>query len=216
MGKRFTEKDIKILDNKKIVLIPVKKVVKKTSKISLGNHKQEKKENKNVNVFEIIKVNKECLPQVTVSNNHFSVVFEGARLLSINQIFALLQSKKHEVFTYKKSWHNIIKEVLFEQHVKFKKDGLSLPYFDDTVEITLFRQAPKLVDKDALTTMFKYIIDAFKRDSTNPYGILAEDNPKIVHKIDFHSEQGDNIIGIKIKSIKKNESIFTVDELLKE
>ena len=37
----------------------------------------------------------------------------------------------------------------------------SLDVFEDSVEITLFRQAKKLVDEDAMTTMFKYIIDGF-------------------------------------------------------
>lgn len=153
---------------------------------------------------ELIKINNTASYEFTYSKDHVSFLFKGARLLTINQIFAMLQigKKKFEVFNYKKSWHKIITNILNEKNL-FHKD---IPFFNDSVEVTLFRQAPRLVDEDALNTMFKYIIDALKRNSTdNPYGIIAEDNPKIVHRIVSQSEKGEYYIGIKIKRIEIQE-----------
>lgn len=192
-GQTNSESKISI-DNKKSI---------KISKIKIEN-KSEVKKSGALKTSELIKINNTAQYEFTYSKNHVSFLFKGARLLTINQIFAMLQigKKKFEVFNYKKSWHKIITNILNEKNL-FHKD---IPFFNDSVEVTLFRQAPRLVDEDALNTMFKYIIDALKRNSTdNPYGIIAEDNPKIVHRIVSQSEKGEHYIGIKIKRIEVKE-----------
>jgi len=170
-----------------------------------------------VNVSEINKLNKNAICISTVSDKHLSFLFVGAKLLSVNQIFAILQYRKYEIYSYKKNWHEIIKNNLNIQHYKLKSQGKSLPYFDTSVEITLFRQAKRLVDEDAMTTMFKYIIDGLKRDpKKNPNGVLAEDNPKIVHRIICYSEKGEPAIGIKIKKIEEKKKEFSAEDILVE
>jgi hypothetical protein len=213
MTKRLTEKD---LNNLKIKLNSNKSTSILSSKISLTNEKPIKTKTPNINTNDIIKSNKSAIIQTTVSDTHFSIIFDGAKLLSINQIFAILQYRKYEMFAYKKSWHEIIQNILFEKHTELTKQGLSLPYFNDSVELTIFRQAPRLVDEDALTTMFKYIIDALKLDKNkNPYGILADDNPKIVHKIESYSEKGPYCLGIKIKLIEcEKKQNYTLNQIL--
>lgn len=213
---RLTEKEFESLNNKtKISLSPITSG-NKEGKISLGNNKKtDKPKYKNVNVKEIINENKKSKISTTVSNEHFSIIFEGAKLLSINQIFAILQYRKYEIFDYKKNWHELIKDALKVCYIEEKMKGNDLPFFNNSVEITIFRQAPKLVDEDALTTMFKYIIDALKRTKTNPYGILAEDNPKIVHKIECYSEKGEHCVGIRVKIIDKNKKeTYTAQKIL--
>lgn len=184
--------------------ISLKKTTNDINKIII-NKEHEKPARKQMNTYDIISQNQSAKITTTVSDDHFSVLFEGARLLSINQIFALLQNKKYQIFKYKKSWHNIIINVLTDTYWDLKSQNKKMPFFDSQVEITIFRQAPRLVDEDALTTMFKYIIDAFKKTDKNSFGILEEDNPKIVSKIESYSEKGEYCVGIKIRSIKNNE-----------
>lgn len=188
-------------------------------KLALHMDKPEKKsKNNNINVYDIIKTNRHAVIKTTISDNHVSIAIDGAKLLSINQIFAILQYRKYEMFAYKKSWHEIIKKALDDAFIEQKLIGKALPFFDTAVEVTVFRQAPKLVDEDALTTMFKYIIDGLKRNTKhNPNGILAEDNPKIVHKIECYSEKGTHCVGIRIRLIKDNKKeIFNLDKILEK
>ncbi len=63
--------------------------------------------------------------------------------------------------------------------------------------------------------MFKYIIDAFKKTETNSFGILEEDNPKIVSKIESYSEKGEYCVGIRIKVIQNGtETTYTKEDIL--
>lgn len=190
-------------NNQKIVLSA--NIVKKTSTSKLNN------------VTKINQVNQAAIVKTTISDKHISLVFEGAKLLTINDIFALLQRPKlqHSVFLYKKNWHNIVSNVLNVLYLQEKNKGNTLPFFDQAVEVTIFRQAPTLVDEDALTTMFKFIIDALKRTKENKYGVLAEDNQKIMHKILCYCEKGPHCIGIKIKLIEDNKKeAYNADKLL--
>lgn len=182
-------------------------------KIALSNNVK-KKVIKSVNVYQMTKDNKDSEISTTISETHIAILFDNAKLLSFNQILALLQKPKIKgtVFSYKKSWHNIIKDLLTNLHL----NGEKLPYFEDAVEVTIFRQAPRLVDEDALTPMFKFIIDALKRTQDNPHGVLAEDNPKIMHKILCYSEKGPNCVGIKIKVLENKKELYDKYKLLNE
>ncbi|NCQ52309.1 hypothetical protein GW796_10590 [archaeon] len=193
--------------------------LKKYNKIQLSdnieNIENKKPKAVGVNVTDINKLNKSAIPSSSVSDIHLSLLFTGAKLLSVNQIFAILQYRKYEIFTYKKIWHDIIKQNLDAQYYDLKALGRNLPYFDDSVEITLFRQASRLVDEDAMSTMFKYIIDGLKRDPIkNPHGILAEDNPKIVHRIVCYSEKGEPAVGIKVKKLDEKKRTFSAQDIL--
>lgn len=183
-----------------------------TSKIDLGIIKVSKKTSGSITVSQINKQNKESAYECSVSDEHFSILFKGARLLTINEILAKLQVKrsKFEVFSYKKNWHTLISKILYEQKILNK----NMPFFDCPVEITVFRQAPRLVDKDAVSIMFKFIIDALKRNKENPYGIISEDNPQIVNNIIAQSEKGEYYVGIRIKKTLINKSVFLPNDIL--
>jgi hypothetical protein len=208
-------------DNKIQVKEP-KKTKIKTQKISLlddlnGEEIQEEAKTKaqGIKVADLNKLNKHAIPTVTSSEDHVSLLLTGAKLLSVNQIFAILQYRKYEIFAYKKIWHEIIKNNLDVLAYDLKAQGKKLPYFDSSVELTLFRQASRLVDEDAMSTMFKYIIDGLKRDpKKNPNGILAEDNPKIVHRIVCYSEKGEPAVGIKVKKIEEKKKEFSAQDIL--
>lgn len=229
MGLNLTEKELNELltKNKKLKVsnsmggnkkLNVKEKTLKLKKFSLSENDEDQKEKKKVlgvNVSDLNNINKNSISKYSNSKDHVSILLEGAKLLSVNQIFAILQYRKYEIFKYKKVWHEIIKNSLDIQSYELNKKGENLPFFEDTVEITLFRQATRLVDEDAMSTMFKYIIDGLKRDPIkNPNGILAEDNPKIVHRIVCFSEKGEPLIGIKIKKLKEKKKTFSALEIL--
>lgn len=177
--------------------------------------KKKSKSSGSIKTSEINKLNKEAPYECNISDDHFSILFKGARLITINQIFSMLEIEKrrYELFSYKKTWHNLITKILYEQKIQNKQ----LPFFDCPVEITVFRQAPKLVDRDAVSIMFKYIIDAFKRNSKdNPYGIIAEDNPQIVTNIIPQSEKGKFYVGIRIKKTPNQLGVFSPHQILEK
>ncbi len=232
MGIKLTEQELNnlLLKNNKLKIadtfgaskdketkIAVKNSKPKKTKIKVSEEEPKeikKTKNTGVKTSEINKLNRESKVSFTSSEEHVSLLFDGAKLLSVNQIFAILQYRKYEIFSYKKNWHEIIKKVLNEQFLILKQDKKSLPFFEDSVEITLFRQASRLVDEDAMSTMFKYIIDALKRDEDNPNGVLAEDNPKIVHRIVCYSEKGLPCVGIRVQKIKEKKQKYSSTDLL--
>ncbi len=206
-------------NNQDNIKIDVKEKKPKKKKLSILEEVlavETKEKNKGVKVSDINKLNKEAITSFSSSEEHVSILFDGAKLLSVNQIFAILQYRKYEIFAYKKVWHEIIGKILNDQFIILKSQNKELPFFNEAVEITLFRQASRLVDEDAMSTMFKYIIDGLKRDKNNPNGILAEDNPKIVHRIVCFSEKGVPAVGIKVKKITEKKQKFTIEDILKQ
>ena len=213
-------------NNDDLIKIPEEKAKPKNpSKISLtepqpneeNKEVKKKKKSSGLKISDINKLNKSAICTTSVSDEHISFLFNGAKLLSLNQIFAQLQLKfgQKQLFNYKKVWHDIIKSQLELLYWDLKSQNKKLPFFDTSVELTLFRQASRLVDEDAMSAMFKYIIDALKKDDTeNPYGILAEDNPKIVHRIVCFSEKGEPFVGIKIKKVEEKKQHFSPEDIL--
>ena len=185
-----------------------KVVLNKNNKLKLleEKHKEpKKKKNKSINVYQINKINAQATIEINYDKSSFSIYFNGARLLSINQIFHILQKPGYQksIYGYKQLWQKIIQDKL----KKLNKNPP--PLFNKAVEITLFRQAPKLVDEDSLSTMFKYIIDALKKDHKAGFlGIISDDNKKIVRRIVLQQEKGSYAIGVKIKDIS-NEKFVT-------
>lgn len=215
---KFSEKELKqVLQNGKISLSSTNSVNKTTKtkieKISLSDNTSPKKSSASVNINKVIQNTKSSLIKYSVSDSHITLIFEGAILLSINQIFAFLQREKQQqfFFMYKKTWHNKINDAL----KLIKSEKKIVPYFEKDVEITLLRQAPREIDKDALPTMFKFIIDGLKYEKeTNPFGILADDNPKIVHTIKFHNEKGEHLVGIRLKIVPNEIPPISATDLL--
>ena len=118
-----------------------------------------------------------------------ALTFEGARLLSVNQIFSALSSRPHDLYRYKAAWHALAKTALIDLHRLLKinqqraQRSVGLP-LREHVRLTLVRRAPKAVDRDALPTMFKFLIDGLRtRDPiiANLGGpLLEDDHPGVV------------------------------------
>jgi hypothetical protein len=138
---------------------------------------------------------RECSLEVETSKNHISIAFKGARLFTLNEIYAMLQYRSYVIFAYKKQWHALVANAL-------RLAGKNKPQFNGPCKVTLFRQGKRKVDRDSLMVMFKYIIDALKHDHKNNYvGIFDDDNPDIVYEDEKIQLIGDPIIGIRVEQI---------------
>lgn len=166
---------------------------------------------------------------ITYSRKHFAILFDGARLLSANNIFNILERTPYNIFNYKKLWHTKIKMILQDlsdaitHNIPYVNCQYSnnvynkpLPLFKCNVEVTLYHSTQNMVDRDALSIMFKYIIDAFKNNEQNPYGLLVDDNPAVIRDIKLLSEHGAPKVGIRFE-VKNNKPVKSMkDTLLKQ
>lgn len=139
---------------------------------------------------------RDCICVAEASPKHLCLMFDGARLFTLNDLFAILQVRKYVVFGYKKLWHEITRKALASL-------GAQKPHFDGPCHISLFRQGTRLIDRDSFAVMFKYIIDALRDDEKQNYiGLLPDDNPNIIFSDEKHQSIGPPIIGIRIDLIE--------------
>lgn len=142
-----------------------------------------------------------CEISVECSATHATLLFKGARLFTLNEIYAILQYRSYIVFAYKKQWHSLVQNGL-------RMMGRDKPYFDGPCKITLFRQGRKSVDRDSFSVMFKYIIDALKNDSKAPIaGIFPDDNPDIFFDDEKIQTLGTPMVGIRVDLIVPTPTI---------
>lgn len=167
-----------------------------------------------VDVKGIKEANVKAESEVFYGEDYLAIRWHGARMLSVNQIFALLQlsKRKFELFSYKKLWHQMVRNSLEAKE--------NIPFFDSSVELTLFLQSERFVDADAQSVMFKYLIDALKpmkeSDEQRSWaGVLSDDNRRIVQSIKPIQILGSPQVGIKIQRIKENTSKFDPNDLFK-
>lgn len=167
-----------------------------------------------VDVKGIKEANSNAAAEVAYGEDYLAIRWHGARLLSVNQIFALLQlsKRKFELFSYKKLWHQMVRQAL-----EYRND---VPFFDTGVELTLFLQSERLVDADAQSVMFKYLIDALKPMNENEEhsawaGVLSDDNRRIVQFIKPIQIAGSPQVGIRIQRIKGDPPPFEPNDLFK-
>ena len=206
------------LDNKKSKTIKIKLDSEKPS-----DEAKETTKRKSLDVRKINSDNLEAKYIYSYSEDHFSFIIFGARLLSINDLFALLQNRPYEVFIYKKKWYSIVQKILQDAKADSLKNNKIFPYFNGKVELTLIRQAPRLVDSDSITTMYKFIIDSIKLKSMKKLnkeeqerhiGLIAEDDPSVVAKINHHNNKGSFAIGLKIEPLKSQTSNIKLEDIL--
>lgn len=157
---------------------------------------------------------------VDFSRNHLSLVFYDCRVLSLNQIFSLLQRKPKpfQIMKYKKLWH----EKMFKEIHKMIESGKELPDFKDVrVKIYVYRESSKLIDADNIYASYKYMIDGLRQKhkiGDDEYAVLDDDNPDFVSVI--RSTQvlsKENNIAIKIvPDFDKKEQPKNIMEFLNE
>lgn len=133
---------------------------------------------------------KECKWYVQEDERSISILLEGVRLVSLNEIFATLQTRPYEIFRYKKLCHELMAKVL--SHTKIR--------FSDSVKITYFRGAPRFFDHDSLIPAFKYFLDGIVEE-----GIISDDNPNIIAEIlPVQAKRKESLLGIRIEKVDQN------------
>lgn len=120
-----------------------------------------------------------------------SLWFDGARLLTVNELFSIQQYRKHEVFPYKKAWQKLVKRAL-----EGLPAGQAVPHFDGPTRIWLYRRGRRRVDLDSLPTMFKYPIDALRQA-----GVIPDDNPDIIVEPRLIQEVGLPTVALRLERL---------------
>lgn len=130
--------------------------------------------------------------------------FDGARLLTVNELFSIYQYRKYETYAYKKAWRILVKNALLSL-----PKGQSRPRFDGPTRIWLYRRGTRLVDLDALPTMFKYAVDALRT-----HGVIPDDNPEIIVDVRFLQEKGTPSAAIRLERLPdwKDEDLSGLKE----
>lgn len=186
----------------KISIKQYNEIKNKNVKLSISSTVKQDKSSRNYNNSIIDSISSSKI-YFSFENNELTLLFLGARLFTTNKIFALLQSQKYVVFKYKKLWHNKVATALNLINEKYNNIKF------DRIDIELLRSAPRLVDEDAMMTMFKYIIDGLKYNKNeNSNGILFDDNKNYISNIFCHNIKGVYAVGLKIKASRTEEAIM--------
>lgn len=200
-SKRITEEDLKkILKNKNLKVSknnPNNKSFQEliSEKINDINKKTNIENIRN----KIIDSLKYCDIKIDGSNEpgkeFICIWFEGARIMTLNEMLRTIQTHKYDLFKYKKEWQRLMSKAI----MLLPKE--KRPFFDTECSFTLFRQGVKLIDLDGFQAAFKYAIDALCYEN-----ILSEDNPNIMHETKSIQTKGKTYIcGLRIEKIKKSE-----------
>lgn len=184
--------------------LPIKdaKSVELTNLLAI-NVPQKAKKRGGVNEKPILSSIESCKVTVEYSSEHVSLYFDGLRLFSLNEMFALLQSRKFIVFKYKKMLHTLATQAISQIPIK------EIPFFDEPCHITLYRSGKKMIDRDNFESMFKALIDGLKKGK-NKLGTISDDNPNILFSDTKIQSIGEPAIGIRIEKIKPTPKIENV------
>jgi hypothetical protein len=158
------------------------------------------KKRRGVEAAPIIASLRNCQPRIKHEPGELpvlSILFEGARLFTVNEIISILQFRKHEVFRYKAAWRRLVKRALDLLPVEGR------PFFEGPVRLEIVRRAAKTMDDDASRMPFKYAIDSLVRNKKRPWGVLLDDNRKVVDDTLVFDVVGPHAVGIRIVSLAK-------------
>ena len=162
-----------------------------------------KKKRRGVDVGPIIESLRRCAPRIRVEQGDLpvmSLLFEGARVLTVNEIISILQYRKHEMFRYKAAWRLLIKRSL---HLLPKEQ---LVHFEGPVRLEIVRRGAKTLDDDASRMPLKYAIDSLVR-----CGVLKDDNREVVDDTKVVDVVGPPAVGIRIVALKQSARTQDVD-----
>lgn len=207
-SKRMTEEDLKnILKNKSLKI--TEQTInneKKTFNELLEGKTKKKTVNKSAESYKKIVQSLRTSTIVIDGSNEkgkefLAIWFDGARVLSLNNILNSLEKREYEIFNYKKEWQKLInKALLLLPHEK-------RTFFDSPCKVTLFRQGVRLFDLDGFQSAFKYAIDALRYSQ-----VLAEDNPNIMFDtIPIQKKGKTYITGLKIEKIQEEVELCEAD-----
>lgn len=176
--------------------------------------KVKKKSGKSINthVKDVIESIKTAIIHTSTSDNHLSLVFDGARLLTLNELLSLMPYQPYLVYNYKTAWKNKIDDALI-----LAKDiyGKKMPEFADSCVFVGFRRSTRLVDRDGLPACFKYILDDLRNQLAVPERILKDDNPNLIVDTPCFQVIGSAMVGVRLERVLSwQEPLMTENILL--
>lgn len=118
-----------------------------------------------------------------------SLWFDGARLLTVNQLILLLKKHWSTTTPYKSLCRKMVGRAIAGLPEKS-------PVFDGPTRLWLYRRGKKLVDLDSLPTMFKYATDSLRTE-----GVVSDDNPEIIVEIKVVQEKGLPALGMRLERL---------------
>lgn len=169
--------------------------------------KKAKRKRRGVEVSPLIAAQRTALPHVSLSGPGDPLVlalwFEGARVLTVNELFSVLQTRKHETFRYKKAARAMVSKALARLAPAARKRA----WFDGPTRLTLFRQGRRQIDLDSLATVFKYAIDTLRQEK-----IIDDDNPEVIVEIKLIQTRGAPSLGMRLERLAQWERPATTDD----
>lgn len=176
--------------------------------------KVKKKTGKSINthVKDVIESIKTSIIHTSTSENHLSLVFDGARLLTLNELLSLMPYQPYLVYNYKTAWKNKIDDALI-----LAKDmyGKKMPEFSDSCVFVGFRRSTRLVDRDGLPACFKYILDDLRNQIAISEKILKDDNPNLIVDTPCFQVVGSALVGVRLERVQSwQEPVMTENILL--
>lgn len=133
-----------------------------------------------------------CTPRVRLDTGKapsLTLYFPDVRMLSHNEILAILPYRKWAIYRYKAAWRRLVGQALDLAKAQAAEQGTGpinwQALFPSTVRLQLYRQARGSLDSDSASAVFKYAIDALVRNK-----VIVDDNRKILPSIIDHWAHG--------------------------
>lgn len=128
-----------------------------------------------------------------------SILFEGVKLLSLNELFSIQQFRKYEAFRYKKAWRRAIDRALGQLGPQAWRS-----VFPGPVKMTLFRRSAKSYDLDSPITPFKYAVDSLVRHEywlggVKMRGVIVDDRREYVPEMKEAHAIGPPCVGLRLE-----------------
>lgn len=169
-----------------------KSIKKENNLLSTDKEKKNKKQSRN---YDEIKNNlKNARYELRIEDNSdkksFSLIIHESRILTLNEMLAILQREDWELFKYKKFVHELMRGIIKNNQ---------FPTFDGKkpLKVTYYRQSSRFIDNDSLPPSFKYFLDAFVESK-----IICDDNPNVIYDLKPIQVIGkDKMIGIRVEEI---------------
>jgi hypothetical protein len=141
----------------------------------------------------------ECTARAEASDKHVTLLFEGARLFSLNEILSILDKRPQLVWRYKKMWRQLTR-------LAVARLGPEAPRFE-ACRLTLYRQGKKKIDRDSIDVMFKFIIDALKDEPKEGFvGLFPDDNPDVVQFMEPRQSVGPALVGLRVDRVDEPDT----------
>lgn len=171
------------------------------------------KKRQGIDVAPIIQSLTTCVPQSMWGKDWLAINLDGARVLTTNDLFSILQYRKWEVFRYKKKCRELISRAIKNGPTN---TNTPKPFFDGPTRLTLLRVGTNEMDNDSVPVAFKYFIDAVKKEKMNDKRfdrnafIIDDDNPDIIVEIKTVQGKGEPRLGLLFERLPEEWKKKTV------